>query len=49
MYSTGIGLSSADRWLGIAIYIAVVLWLIPDRRVERALTRARPDADRISL
>jgi uncharacterized membrane protein len=49
MYGLGIGLSFADRWLGIAIYIAVALmWLIPDRRVERALTRAHPDAGRIS-
>ena len=49
MYGLGIGLSFANRWLGIAIYIAVALmWLIPDRRVERALTRAHPDAGRIS-
>jgi hypothetical protein len=45
MYGLGIGLSFADRWLGIAVYIAVALmWLIPDRRVERTLTRAHQDA-----
>src|SRR6266566_9782017 len=49
MYGLGIGLSFADRWLGIAVYIAVALmWLIPDRRVERTLTRAHQDAGRIS-
>jgi uncharacterized membrane protein len=48
MYGLGIGLSFADRWLGIAIYIAAALmWLIPDRRVERALTGAHEDRGRI--
>ncbi len=38
LYCIGIGLSLADRWLGIAVYIAVALiWLVPDRRVERHL------------
>jgi len=37
----GIGLSFADRWLGIVVYVAVaVMWFIPDRRVERTLTGA---------
>ncbi len=49
MFGLGIGLSFADRWLGIAVYIAVALmWLIPDRRVERALTGAHEDGGRIS-
>jgi uncharacterized membrane protein len=49
MYGLGIGLSFADRWLGIAVYTAVALmWLIPDRRVERALTGAHEDGGRIS-
>jgi len=48
MYGLGIGLSFADRWLGIAAYTAVALmWLIPDRRVERALTGAHEDGGRI--
>jgi uncharacterized membrane protein len=35
----GIGLAFVDRWLGIAAYIAVALvWLVPDRRVERLVT-----------
>jgi uncharacterized membrane protein len=48
MYGLGIGLSFADRWLGIAAYTGVALiWLIPDRRVERALTGAHEDGGRI--
>lgn len=43
------GLSFADRRLGIAVYTAVALMrLIPDRRVERALTGANEDGGRIS-
>jgi uncharacterized membrane protein len=42
MYCLGIGLSFANRWLGIAFYVAVALmWLVPDRRVERTLTERR--------
>jgi uncharacterized membrane protein len=41
LYCIGIGLAFADRWLGLAVYVAVALiWLVPDRRVERHLTRA---------
>ncbi len=44
MYGLGIGLSFADRWAGLAVYIAVALiWFIPDRRVERTLTGAHED------
>ena len=40
LYCLGIGLSFANRWLGIAVYVLVALiWLAPDRRVERVLTR----------
>jgi TMEM175 potassium channel family protein len=39
LYCLGIGLTFADRWLGIAVYVIVaLLWLVPDRRVERHLT-----------
>jgi uncharacterized membrane protein len=42
IYCAGIGLSFANRWLGIAAYVTVALiWLIPDRRVERQFTAAR--------
>jgi uncharacterized membrane protein len=40
LYCLGIGLTFANRWIGLAVYVAVALmWLIPDRRVERHLTR----------
>ena len=45
MYCGGIGLTAVSRWLGIAVYIAVALmWLIPDRRVERTLIARRDSA-----
>jgi uncharacterized membrane protein len=44
LYCLGIGLSFANRWLGIAVYVVVALmWLAPDRRVERIVT-GRDDA-----
>jgi len=39
LYCGGIGLSFVDGWLGLAVYAAVALmWLVPDRRLERHLT-----------
>jgi uncharacterized membrane protein len=39
LYALGIGLAAVNRWLSVAVYVIVALmWLIPDRRVERALT-----------
>lgn len=39
LYCLGIGLTFANRWLGIAVYVIVALiWLVPDRRVEHVLT-----------
>jgi uncharacterized membrane protein len=41
LYCVGIACSLVDRWVGLAVYIAVALiWLIPDRRLERHLTRS---------
>ena len=41
LYCLGIGLAFVDRWLGLAVYVAVALiWLVPDRRVERHLITA---------
>jgi uncharacterized membrane protein len=41
LYSLAIGLAFADRWISVAIYVAVALiWLVPDRRVERHLATA---------
>jgi uncharacterized membrane protein len=45
MYLAGIGLSFVAPWLGLVPYIAAaVMWLIPDRRIERYL-REHPDDD----
>lgn len=44
-YCLGIGLSFVERWLSVALYVAVALmWLVPDRRVERhiAATHENP-------
>ena len=39
VYALGIGLSFANRWLAIAVYAAMaVVWLVPDRRIERTMT-----------
>ncbi|MDT7548201.1 MAG: potassium channel family protein [Actinomycetota bacterium] len=39
LYAAGIGLSLVNRWIGLAVYVLVALiWLVPDRRVERTLT-----------
>ena len=50
LYTLGIGLAVVNRWLSLAVYVAVALmWLVPDRRVERTLAaagaaRQSPDA-----
>ena len=39
-YFAAIGLAFVNQWLSDALYVFVaVMWLIPDRRVERALAR----------
>jgi uncharacterized membrane protein len=39
LYATGIGLSFVNRWAAVAVYAGVALmWLIPDRRLERTIT-----------
>jgi uncharacterized membrane protein len=44
LYCLGIGLSFVNQWTGIAVYVMVALmWLVPDRRVERTLTTAYGD------
>jgi uncharacterized membrane protein len=40
LYALGIGLSFVRPWLGLLLYVAVaLLWLVPDRRIERLLER----------
>ena len=35
-----IGVAFVNRWLADALYLLVAaMWFIPDRRIERALTR----------
>jgi uncharacterized membrane protein len=41
LYCLGIGVSFADRWIALAIYVGVALmWLVPDRRLERHMSTA---------
>src|SRR3712207_1951483 len=41
LYLSAIGLAFVDRWFAVAIYVAAALiWLIPDRRVERTMATA---------
>jgi hypothetical protein len=43
-YVLGIGLAFVNPWLSVASYVTVALiWLIPDRRVERTLAAAPPE------
>jgi uncharacterized membrane protein len=45
LYALGIGLSFVDRWLSMAIYAGLALmWLIPDRRIERVIAGRGPAA-----
>jgi uncharacterized membrane protein len=39
IYATGMALSCWQPWLSVAFYVVVaVIWLVPDRRIERNLT-----------
>lgn len=39
LYIAGIGVGLRLRWLALSLYVLVaLLWLIPDRRIERVLT-----------
>ena len=38
LYALAIVLSFANRWVSVALYVAVaVMWLVPDRRIERVI------------
>lgn len=40
VYAAGVGMAFVEPWVSIALYTAVaLLWLVPDRRVERQLAR----------
>jgi uncharacterized membrane protein len=37
-YAVAVAMAFTERWLAVGIYVAVALvWLVPDRRIERAL------------
>jgi uncharacterized membrane protein len=39
LYASAIPLAFVNRWMSLALYVVVaVMWLIPDRRIERVLT-----------
>jgi TMEM175 potassium channel family protein len=41
-YVAAIGLSFWNRWMAVGIYVVVaMMWLIPDRRIERTLSESR--------
>jgi TMEM175 potassium channel family protein len=45
LYAAAILLAFRQRWLAHAIYVLVaVMWLVPDRRIERSLAQAREEA-----
>ncbi len=45
IYATAVGLSFVSSWIACGLYALVaLLWLIPDRRIERALASRNTDA-----
>jgi uncharacterized membrane protein len=45
IYLSGILLAFVEPWLGLIPFVVVALiWLVPDRRVERYLTEHRESA-----
>jgi uncharacterized membrane protein len=44
LYIAGIALAFVNRWIAISLYVIVALmWLIPDRRVERTIAAHEQD------
>jgi uncharacterized membrane protein len=40
LYAAGSALAFVAPWIGLAVYVAVgLMWLVPDRRIERALAQ----------
>ena len=45
LYASGIALAYVDRWLAVGAYVLVALiWLVPDRRVERTMQATGAEA-----
>ena len=46
LYAAGIGLAFVSPWISNGIYgLVAVMWLVPDRRIERALARRQGGRD----
>jgi uncharacterized membrane protein len=46
LYIVAIGMAFVVPWLSAAIYVAVaMIWLVPDRRIERALSETGSESD----
>ena len=42
LYAAGVGVAFARPWIACTLYgVVAALWLIPDRRIERAITAAK--------
>ncbi len=42
-YIAGVGVAFVEPWVALALYISVaVVWLVPDRRIERITAEQRP-------
>lgn len=43
IYAAAIPLCFANRWIGFGLYwLVALIWLVPDRRIERVLARENP-------
>ena len=43
LYASAIPMAFVNRWVAYAIYVGVaLLWLVPDRRIERRVEPAQP-------
>ena len=46
IYASAVLLSFANRWIGFGLYwVVALIWLVPDRRIERILARQAPGGD----
>jgi uncharacterized membrane protein len=42
VYAVSVPLAFVSRWIALALYVLIaVLWLVPDRRLERAVMQQR--------
>jgi uncharacterized membrane protein len=47
VYASAIALAFVEPWLSVALYVAMALvWLVPDRRIERTVTGRAPGVPR---